>query len=260
MSKRYIGVFDSGIGGLTAVKHLIEKLPHENVVFLADTLNMPYGSKTRKQIIEYSLNNLSILSRYDVTALLIACNTSDSAARKILQKQTSIPVLGVIEAAARQACSTTKNGKIGVLATSATIRSGKYEKTIHAIGKDIEVCSLACPELVPMIEAGKTADDPELSDILAEYLNILKEKQTDTIILGCTHYDVLKEKVNELIHEVNVVSSSVCAIDDLKELLEKQDLLNNDPEPERIYLATADPEGFKKTASAILENIEITKA
>ena len=90
----------------------------------------------------------------------------------------------MIEAAARQACSPTKNGKIGVLATSATIRSGKYEKTIHAIGKDIEVCSLACPELVPMIEAGKTADDPELSDIIAEYLNILKEKQADTVILA----------------------------------------------------------------------------
>ena len=258
MKKKYIGVFDSGIGGLTVVKHLIEKLPDENIVFLADTKNMPYGSKTRKQIIEYSLNNLNILSRYDLKALLIACNTSDSAARKTLQKRTSVPVLGVIDAAARKACSLTKNGKIGVIATDATVSSGRYEKFIHSIDDSISVYSLACPELAPMIEAGRSADDPHMENILKNYLKQLKEKQIDTIILGCTHYDVLKEKTEELLPEVHTVSSSVCAIDDLKELLEKQDLLNDDHDPERICLVTDDPEKFKKTASAILDEIEIS--
>ncbi|MBO4919253.1 MAG: glutamate racemase [Erysipelotrichaceae bacterium] len=257
MSKKYIGVFDSGIGGMTVVKHLIERLPNENIVFLADTKNMPYGSRTRKQIIEYSLNDLRILNRYDLKALLIACNTADSAARKTLEKQTSVPVLGVIEATARKACSLTENGKIGVIATSATVKSGKYTKALHSLNKDIKVYSLACPELAEMIEAGKTADDLQLMEILENYLNQLKKKQIDTIILGCTHYDVLKEKTEELLPEVHVVSSSVCAIDDLKEVLEKQDLLNDEHDSERICLVTADPEGFKKTAAAILDEIEI---
>ena len=260
MKREYIGVFDSGIGGLTAVKHLIEELPNENVVFLADTLNMPYGSKSKEQIIECSLNDFDILNRYDLKALLIACNTADSAARKTLQKQTSVPVLGVIKAAAREACRETKNRKIGVLATPATVRSGKYEKAVHAIDTDIEVYSIACPELAPMIESGRTADDPEMAEILKAYLKQLKDRQIDTVILGCTHYDVLQKKVKDLLPDIHVISSSACAIGDLKELLMKRDLLNKDCEPERIYLVTADPERFKKTASAILKNIEIDKA
>ncbi|MBQ1534444.1 MAG: glutamate racemase [Erysipelotrichaceae bacterium] len=260
MNRKYIGVFDSGIGGLTAVKHLIEELPNENVVFLADTLNMPYGSKSKEQIIAYSLNDFDILNRYDLKALLIACNTADSAARKTLQKQTSIPVLGVIEAAARKACTVTENRKIGVLATPATVRSGKYEKAVHAIDTDIEVYSIACPELAPMIESGRNAEDPEVTEILMGYLKQLKDRQIDTLVLGCTHYDVLEKKAKELLPNIHVISSSACAIDDLKELLIRQDLLNADPEPERIYLVTADPEKFKKTASAILKNIEIDEA
>ena len=260
MKKRYIGVFDSGVGGLTAVKHLIEQLPGENIVFLADTENMPYGTKSRKQIIECSLHDFDTLNRYDLKAVLIACNTADSAARKTLQRQSEVPVIGVIEAAAKEACAATGNGKVGIMATSATVRSGEYEKRIHSLNSGIEVYSLACPELAEMIEAGKSAGEGELGELLKKYLGILKEKQIDTLVLGCTHYDVLKEEVRKLLPEINVISSSFCAIGDLKELLEKRGLLDEDPDPERIYLVTGDPEAFKRTASAILDDIEINKA
>ncbi|MBQ6479417.1 MAG: glutamate racemase [Erysipelotrichaceae bacterium] len=257
MNKKYIGVFDSGIGGLTVVRNLIAQLPNENIVFLADTKNMPYGSRRRKQIVEFALNDVAILNRYDLKAILIACNTADSAARKILQKQSDIPVLGVIEAAARKACTVSRNKKIGVMATAATTRSKEYEIVIHSFDESVEVYSLACPELAVMIEKGKDGNDPEMNAILTEYTDILKLKGVDTIILGCTHYDVLKEKVEELLPETAVISSSACAIEDLNELLQKQDLLSDDPDPEKIYLVTADPQGFKKTASAILNNINI---
>ena len=259
MNRKYIGVFDSGIGGLTAVRNIIKELPNENIVFLADTRNMPYGSKSRKQILAYSMNDFTILNRYDLKAVLIACNTSDSAARKTLQKRSDVPVIGVIEAAARSACSKTKNNRIGVLATPATTWSREYEKAIHALDEEIEVFPIACSELAPMIEAGRTADDPELTEILSGYLSELKEKQTDTVILGCTHYDVLKEKAEELFPEAVIVSSSVCAIDDLKELLKQKDLLSDDPDPERIYLCTGDPEAFQERAAAIIENITVNE-
>ena len=263
MRRKYIGVFDSGLGGLTTVSEIIRQLPGENIVFLGDTANIPYGSsKSREQIIDLTVENMEKLNTYDLKALIIACNTADcNAYETIRRKYPNIPIFGVIAPAAKKAAETTKNRRIGILATESTVASGKYEEEILSNDGDIEVFSLPCPKLVPMIEAGVFIDDPEqMKKVLSEYLGPLKEKGIDTLILGCTHYDILKDMVSELMPEVKTVSSSRCVIEDLKQYLKQKKRLSRTQKAKRIYLATSKPERFARMASLLIDNIEIKKA
>ncbi|MBR0213751.1 MAG: glutamate racemase, partial [Solobacterium sp.] len=168
---RYIGVFDSGLGGLTVVRSILARRPDINIVFFGDTLNMPYGDKTKKQITELALHDAKVLEQYDPAAIVIACNTADSAGGAKVKAASPVPVYGVIEVTAKAAAAATKNRKIGVVATRATIRSRAYPKAIRKILPETEVYTRACPELVPLIEAGHLQkDDPEIVRILNRYL------------------------------------------------------------------------------------------
>ena len=257
MKNGYLGIYDSGIGGLTVVKAVLEAFPKEKIVFLADSKHMPYGSKTPEEIISYSLENISVLSRYPLKAVLIACNTSDSNARQVLQEHYSLPIIGVIAPAARKAVSLSRNKKIAVMATQATCASGAYVKAIKECDKDAEVTSVPCPALVPLIEEGRFLHpDEELDSVLRSYLDIVKESGADTLILGCTHYDVLIPHVKRILPEVSAVSSSRCFLDDLKGLISSE---IDDTEEKEIFLCTSDAEDFRKTAELMLPGIRFQR-
>ena len=257
MSNKYIGIFDSGVGGLTVVKHIIETLPEENLVFLADNANVPYGDKDKEQIILFSHQNTNILNQYNLKAIVIACNTSDSISRKELEKHYDIPFFGVINPAVVQASKLTKNNKIAVLATKATINSREYEKQLKDINNNFQVYSLACPELVPLIEQGKyNTSDIETVEIMKRYLSQVSD--VDTIILGCTHYDLLIDIVKMIRPDLNIVSSSSCVVNNLYEYLNKNNLLNTKKDID-IYLTTKKTKKLDDVSSMIIDNIEFNK-
>ena len=257
MKKRYIGIFDSGLGGLTTVSEILRKLPEENIVFIADTANMPYGPKSRKQIVSCSLNCVELLNAYDLKALVIACNTSDAAVSEKLRKISPLPVFGVIDPAARKAAEVTRNGKVGVIATSSTIRSRHYPKLIQSYRSDIEVHCVACPRLTPLIESGAFIHDQEkLKEALQSYLSRFEGTDIDTLVLGCTHYDILSKMIAEIAPDLKLVSSSREIVADLKKYLEDNGLREKEKEAETIFLSTSDPERINQSASYLIENAQ----
>ncbi len=209
MAEKYIGVFDSGLGGLTVVRRILQERPEENIIFFGDSLNMPYGEKTREELITLALHNTEILERFDLKALVIACNTADSAAGDAVREAAGEPVYGVISAACTEAVRQTENGRIGVIATRATIRSRVYPVTLRRLRKGVQVYTRSCPELVPLIEAGHLGkDDPEIRKVLKKYLPYLIRRDIDTLILGCTHYPLIADQIRALYPRLRLVSSS----------------------------------------------------
>jgi len=255
--KKYIGVFDSGVGGLTVVKAIKKSLENENIVFLADSKNMPYGDKSQKQIISFSLNNLKILSQNNLKALVIACNTSDSLARKQLEKSTNIPIIGVIDSTVKKAIKTTKNNKIGLIATNATCKSKSYETLIKKLNKNIKVYTKASPDLVVLIESESNKENKEkLNKALIKYIEPLIKKDIDTLILGCTHYDLVKNQIHKLYPDIKIVSSSRCLVEQLKETLTENNLLNRTKNHKDIFITTAYSNTLNKNAAKIIKNIQ----
>ena len=253
-SEKYIGIFDSGVGGLTVVKALLDKLPNENIVYLADSKHMPYGDKTNEQIIEYVMDDVKFLNNYELKTILIACNTADSIAFSNVQEAYDIPVYGVIDAACKQAIILTKNNRIGVIATTATINTDQYHKELLKYNPHIKVYNQACPFLVPLIEEGKfDIGNQEIRYILEDYLTPLIENDIDTLILGCTHYDLLYEIIKDMYPNLNVVSSSRCVIDTIVKEIESNDDQNN----EQLYFVSSKSDKFKEVASMIIKNIQI---
>ncbi|MBR3264430.1 MAG: glutamate racemase [Erysipelotrichaceae bacterium] len=258
MSRKYIGVFDSGLGGLTTVRSLIEKLPQENVVFLGDTKNVPYGSKNREEILSLACNNIAFLRQYDLKAIVIACNTVDSNVGDKLRRESDIRLLGVLDPAAKKAAEITVNGRIGVLATEMTVRSETYKNRIHIYNSKAEVFQAACPLLVPMIESGDFINKKEATKkALLDYLKPLIAEDIDTLVLGCTHYDVLIDMCKKEYPDLKIVSSSRLVIDDLLEYL--KDDLNDQKEVTRLYYVSSDPDKFIDQARLIIPNINVIK-
>ena len=192
--KKPIGVFDSGLGGLTVVRHLRRLLPDENIVYFGDTARVPYGSKSKEAVTRFSRENCRLLLSHDVKAIIVACNTSSALAIPALKREYDLPFYGVIDPGARQAVKITRAGKIGVIGTYATINSGAYGKEIAALKSSIKVYCRPCPLFVPLAEEG-WLNRPATVEIAREYLLPLKEKGIDVLILGCTHYPVLKETI-----------------------------------------------------------------
>ncbi len=251
--EKYIGVFDSGIGGLTVVKSIVETMPNENIIYFGDTAHVPYGTRSKEQITEYVLSDVKFLSRFNIKAIVIACNT----ARDTVEKNYSdIPVYGVVAPAAKKAAKLTKNKKIGVIATNATVNSGAYEKTIHSFDSDAQVISLACPLLVPLVEEGRfKKGDQVIEEVLREYLTPLKEQGIDTLVLGCTHYPLLYDIITEIMgNGVTVISSSVAAAEELKKGLGERNLLSNSKISERKYFVSDNAEDFEKHALIFMGN------
>jgi len=192
MDKRPVGIFDSGLGGLTVVKEIKKRLPNEGIIYLGDTARVPYGTRSKETVTEFSLQDAHFLTGQKVKCIVIACNTASALAFKEVKRKLTIPVFDVVSAGAKMAVETTKNKKIGVIGTRGTIASHAYQKAIHKQNPEALVCEKTCPLFVPLIEEGEIKG--KVIEMLAsKYLNPLKNDKIDTLILGCTHYPIIED-------------------------------------------------------------------
>jgi glutamate racemase len=252
--ERPIGVFDSGIGGLTVVKALRDLLPNENISYLGDTARVPYGPKSPETVQRYALELADILIKQNAKALVVACNTVSSVALPTLTRKFPVPVIGVIEPGAKAALEASRNQKIGVIGTRATIRSGAYEKALRALDANVQVSSQACPLLVPLIEEGLLKD--EVTDrMILRYLDPLLVDDIDTLVLGCTHYPLLTQAISRVLkRQLMIVDSAHNCARAVEEMLDAQSLrappLNNG----KMHLALTDePDTFLGIARDALQ-------
>ncbi len=214
-----IGIFDSGIGGMTVARAVERLLPNVPLLYFGDTARTPYGDKSPDTIINYSINNTEFLLEKGATIIVIACNSASSVATKTLRKQFDVPIVEVIQPAVAKAVAETKKGKIGIIGTRATIKSGIYKTCITTLNPDLKVFSQSCPLLVPLVEEGWIAKR-ETKMILRRYLHPLKNQQIDTLILGCTHYPLLKNLIQARIGKrVTIIDSSIEAANSLQKQL-----------------------------------------
>ncbi len=203
-----IGVFDSGIGGLTVVRELIRQLPNESIIYFGDTARVPYGPKGPETVLRYSREITSFLKGQGVKAIVIACNTATAHALSALRAENDLPIVGVIEPGARAAAKTTRTGKVGVIGTQGTINSKAYERAIEAVAPDSVITALPCPLFVPLAEEG-WLDTPATSLIAEEYLAPMAQKHVDTLVLGCTHYPLLKKVIGNAVgRDVRLIDSA----------------------------------------------------
>ncbi|WP_456397287.1 glutamate racemase [Desulfurobacterium sp.] len=207
MERRPIGIFDSGVGGLTVLKAIRDKFPDEDFVYFGDTARVPYGTKSERTIIRYSLENARLLRKFNVKLIVVACNTSSSYALDILKREMDVPVLGVVKPGAFAAIKATKTGNIGVIGTEATIKSGAYRREILAINPFLKIFEKPCPLFVPLIEEG-WLDDEITYMVVERYLSELKSKNIDTLVLGCTHYPLLKNVIGKVCNNIKLVDSA----------------------------------------------------
>src|ERR1041384_4908662 len=223
-NSRPIGVFDSGVGGLTVVKALRDRLPNEAIVYLGDTARVPYGPKSAETVQRYALELAHMLMGKDAKALVVACNTVSSVALPLLTQKFAVPVIGVIEPGARAALQVTRNRHVGVIGTRATIRSGAYEKALRAADDNVRVSSRACPLLVPLIEEGLLNDDVT-DQMIMRYLAPMLADKIDTLVLGCTHYPLLKNAIaRSLKRQIKLVDSAQNCARAVEEILDQQSL------------------------------------
>lgn len=267
MNDKAIGVFDSGVGGLTCVKEMARLLPNENIVYLGDTARVPYGTKSRETIAQYAYQDIRFLEEHNVKMILVACGTVSSVLMTTpLFKDSSVKEFsGVIYPAVHAACAATRNNRIGVIATPATIRSGCYGRAIREMKPDIKVVGKACPMFVPLVENGYTSpDDPVANLIAEEYLEVLKREKVDTLILGCTHYPIMRDVIAKVMGEgVKLISSGAEVAKYAQKVLSYNDQLSEREEPGVLELYCTDSkELFAENVDAFLgkgHNIKISK-
>lgn len=258
-----VGVFDSGVGGLTVAREIMRQLPNENLVYFGDTARVPYGSKSKDTIIRYSRQIVNFLKSKDVKAIVIACNTASALALETVQKEFDIPIIGVVEPGARAALEMTRTKKIGVIGTEATVRSSIYSKLIQARDPEATVTGCACPLFVPLVEEG-FAKHKVTGEIIDYYLAPMKETDIDALILGCTHYPLLRSRIREYLGEkIQLVNPAYETAVDLKHLLAEKGLLNDSEAKEHaeyhFYVSDA-AEKFMQFANSILPyDIHTTK-
>lgn len=227
MDERPIGVFDSGLGGLTAVREIRSILPFENIIYFGDTSRVPYGGRSPEILLKYAKQDVRFLRSFDIKALLVACGTVSSNVLPLLREESEVPILGVVEPACRRAVAATRNRRVGLIATAASVRSGAYERTIAAMDGAVTVLAKACPLFVPLVENGRyRRGDSVIETVAREYLTPLKEAGIDTLIMGCTHYPLLEDVVGEIMGpDVTLVDSGAQAARQLKESLAEHGML-----------------------------------
>jgi glutamate racemase len=251
-----LGVFDSGLGGLTVVRELRRMLPHEDIIYLGDTARVPYGTRAPATVVRYASSCARWLVARNVKAIVIACNTVSAVAPERLRAELDLPVLGVIEPGARAAVAATKTGRVGVLATAATTASGAYAHAVATISTRCEVFSQAAPLLVPLAEEGWTEGEvPRLA--ARRYLQPLASAKVDVVVLGCTHYpllrDVITREARELLGDVAIVDSANAVAEDAHAFLHARGLENTSADKGRLSLAVTDlPKSFADMARRFL--------
>ena len=261
MDNRPIGVFDSGVGGLTVMKALIRALPHENIIYLGDTARVPYGNKSRTTVTRFSEECTRFLKKFNIKLAVVACNTASSWSLGILKRKFRFPIIGVITPGVKEACSKTRNLKIGVVGTKATVNSGSYVKGIKRKNRKIKVFQIACPLFVPLVEENRCSGDVTFN-VAKEYLQHLKSKKVDTLILGCTHYPLLKSVLARVLgRDVNIVDSSVSVSNEVKTFLGKNKLKAGSRGKGYLkFYVTDDPRSFGKISKIFLrKNIKVNK-
>lgn len=252
-----IGIFDSGVGGLTVAREIMRQIPNERLVYFGDTARVPYGNKSKETVTKYSRQIIRFLKTQNVKAIVVACNTASAYALDEIEKELDIPIIGVVKPGAKVAAETTRNKKVGVIATAGTIQSQIYTEYIQGIQPDIQVIGKACPLFVPLVEEG-LLEDPVTDEIATRYLNELKDIDIDTLILGCTHYPLIRSTVGRIMgEEVTLVNPAYETAIELRSLLERENLLN--PSTQRLgtnqyqFFVSDGADKFKTFANSILK-------
>ncbi len=253
MDNRPIGVFDSGLGGLSCIREIMRLMPNEDVIYFGDTGRVPYGSRSQETLVKYVKQDIRFLRSFDIKMIIIACGTASSAVLPWIDDEVvDTRIMGVVEPASSCAVEATKSGRIGVLGTSATVKYGKYVDDIKKLKPDAEVFQKACPMFVPLVENGYA--DSEACDIIAhEYLAELKEKNVDTLILGCTHYPLLKNKIQSIMgDDVTLIDSGAAAAEAAYVWLKTEDMLNDNGAGYYKYFVSDSTDDFTRLGSMFL--------
>jgi len=260
MKNKPIGIFDSGVGGLTVVKQIFKRLPDEEIVYLGDTARVPYGTKSPETIKRFAVENADFLMKFKVKLIVVACNTVSSTSLDILREKFSIPIVGVIKPGAEKAVQITRNNKVGIIGTYTTVKSKAYEKEIKRFSKDIEVMSKACPLFVPLVEEGWLKEEITFS-IVKKYLKPLMARKIDTLILGCTHYPLLKSVISKVAgKEVKIIDSASSVADEVHNILMSFGALREGAKkPRHRFFATDAVEHFVRVGEKFL-GAKISKA
>ena len=252
MRNHPIGIFDSGLGGLTTVREIQRIMPGEDIIYFGDTGRVPYGTRSRETIIRYTKDDIDFLLRHDIKFIIAACGTASSVALPVLQGKYDIKIMGVLESACRKAVEVTKNGRIGVIGTSGTVKSGKYSEIINGINPKLEVFSNACPMFVPLVENGYAESEAAML-IAKDYLAPLKEVNVDTLILGCTHYPLLKNVISAIMGEgVTLLSPGALAAEEAKRYLQKEGLLSDKKVGNSEFYVSDSVDNFTQLGSTFL--------
>ena len=261
MDTRPIGIFDSGVGGLTVVKEMLKKLPNEDIIYFGDTARVPYGNKSNKTIIRFSIENSLFLLGFDVKMIVAACNTSSSTSLKVLKKNFKVPIVGVIQPGVRGAARCTKNRRIGIIGTRTTIASRSYEKQLKKLIPKAKIFTQACPLFVPLAEEG-WINNGVAGDVAKAYLRPLKKNKIDTLILGCTHYPIMKNKIKKIVgKEVRLVDSAKQLAEEIKDILDVRNMAAGRKSQGSLKFYVSDePEKFAQLGEKFLgRKIKIVK-
>lgn len=250
MDNRPIGVFDSGVGGLTAVRRLHEILPHEDIIYFGDTGRVPYGTRSADTILKYTRQDVRFLRQFDIKAIVVACNTVSATALDTVAAETDVPMIGVVWPACDAARRATRTGRIGVIGTQATVRSQVYDQMLKAADPNLVVFMQACPLLVPLVENGRvTPGDIVVETVVKEYLAPIKAHNVDTLILACTHYPLLRAVIaQEMGADVTLVDSGAAAAERVRGMLAPAEQRQG----RTRYFVSDDPEGFNNLAPGFL--------
>jgi glutamate racemase len=254
MDPRPIGVFDSGMGGLTVLHECLVTMPHEDFVYLGDGARLPYGPRPLEEIRRFALEIGSYLEGQGMKMVVVACNSATSAGLADLQETLSVPVVGVITPEAHAAVQATRNRRVGLLATEATVRAGRYEELIHALDAGVSLMSVTCPRLVPLIE-GEDPFGEETAEAVREYATPLKEEGVDTVILGCTHYPIIRPIFQRVFgRDVALIFSADETAREVAETLARKNIENDASREGRYrFITTGDPEVFRETGARFLQ-------
>ncbi|MGE4384525.1 MAG: glutamate racemase [Endomicrobiaceae bacterium] len=248
-NKAAIGIFDSGLGGLTVMSAVTKLMPQENIIYFGDTAHVPYGSKSKKAVTNFALSISKFLVNHNVKLIIVACNTASAFSLNTLKKNINVPVIGVIKAGSVMAASNTKNKKIAVIGTEGTIKSNAYTKEIKKYDKKIKCFSQACPLFVPLVEEG-WLNDNVTEEIAKIYLSNIINKNIDTIILGCTHYPLLKHTIQKVAGgKINIVDSATAVAYEVNNLLKEHNLTGHGGKGSLKFFVSDSPEKFQKLGS-----------